>query len=101
MINAFVIDSDGNIYKCWDDIGIYERSVGSLMDKEKKKSLALMQYMMYDPTQDSECKECKILPICMGGCHACRIQGNDRCDYLKDYLEVYLTRIVGQIKNIN
>ena len=101
MINAFVIDSDGNIYKCWDDIGIYERSVGSLMDKEKKKSLALMQYMMYDPTQDSECKECKILPICMGGCHSCRIQGNDRCDYLKDYLEVYLTRIVGQIKNIN
>ena len=98
QINAFVIDADGRVYKCWDDIGIYDRSIGELKDLNNKKDASiLMQYILYDPTEDKKCADCGILPICMGGCHSSRLQDIDRCYYAKEYLNVYLSEVVKRI----
>lgn len=35
-MNNYVIDPKGYLYKCWSDIGILERSIGSIMDEQYK-----------------------------------------------------------------
>lgn len=100
MLNSFVIDSDGRLYKCWNDIGIHERAIGSLnaeKGKENSNFEVLKQYMMYDPTMDNTCRDCNVLPICMGGCHMQRIQNSNRCIYMKQYLENFLEKAVDEI----
>lgn len=65
--NSMVINSDGEIYKCWEDIGNYDLSIGNIKD-EISKNLVYLRYVMSDPTMDPECSECKYLPICLSGC---------------------------------
>ena len=64
--NAFVIDPYGNLYKCWSDIGLEEYCLGNVLSGIDNKS-RIYEYALYDPTMDQQCKECNILPICMGG----------------------------------
>jgi len=65
--NSFVIDPNGNIYKCWNEIGQLEKRVGTVSDGILNYSRYL-KWITFDPTEISECKECKILPLCNGGC---------------------------------
>ena len=43
-----------------------------------------------DPFAVEECKDCKILPYCNGGCDYLRKIGKSACPVEKDYLEEYL-----------
>lgn len=43
-----------------------------------------------DPGQFSECKACRLLPYCNGGCDYLRKMGKSACPPEKDYLEEYL-----------
>ena len=43
-----------------------------------------------DPYVIEECKDCKILPYCNGGCDYLRKIGKSPCPIEKDYLEEYL-----------
>lgn len=69
--NAFVIDHDGNMYKCWNDVGIEELAIANVLDEEEIDDLKCMNninYLLWTPFDYVECKECWLLPICMGGC---------------------------------
>lgn len=94
--NTFVIDPDGYLYKCWSDIGIKENAIGSLVENNSIKSNAfskLEDYLLYDFTSDSECIECKFLPMCLGGCPRKRLDKIcDRCSEYKYTIEQYLRR---------
>lgn len=62
--NSFVIDPEGRVYKCIAEIGDVSRSIASVSD-------ALSPELGCDrvnPFGFSECVECKMLPVCMGGC---------------------------------
>lgn len=87
---SYVINADGRIYRCWDDIGMEERSVGTL--KEGPKDCPVMyEFMMYDPTEDPECRDCKFLPVCMGGCPHQRMQNPKiRCTAMKYGLDSFM-----------
>lgn len=97
-ISAFVIDSDGRLYKCWNDIGVHNRAIGQLKNPAISNPVSsfetFKEYLLYDPTEDIECKDCKMLPICMGGCPSSRIQKADRCGYLKNYMDEYIRSFV-------
>lgn len=61
---------DRELYKCWNDVGVHERSVGNIKD-----DLALMnsnvlhqEYLLWSPLNYTKCVECEYLPICMSGC---------------------------------
>lgn len=91
---SFVIDPNGNLYKCWDDIGNPEMVIGSLDNDRQENISLLMDYMLYDPTKDNICKTCKLLPICMGGCPKKRIiKDPSRCSYMKYVLNQYLLAV--------
>jgi uncharacterized protein len=65
--NSWVIGPDGYMYKCWCDIGYKEKSVGHLSDPEKLNS-NYYDWLSFDILKFAECKECDILPLCMGAC---------------------------------
>lgn len=91
---SYVIDYEGNIYKCWNDIGITDRIVGNTGSDDEKSGTyntgLYYGYMHYAATEDEGCKHCNLLPICMGGCPYKRLMGKERCVDKKYILENYL-----------
>lgn len=70
QINSFSIDPDGLIYKCWCDFGIQENNVGSIGDLSRGRKLKAghISWLTWDPFDFNQCRKCKFLPLCMGGC---------------------------------
>ena len=70
---AFVIDPEGNLYKCWADVGIKERAIGNLTDGVKNYDIVSQFMIGTDKFADSKCRQCHYLPICDGGCNLYRV----------------------------
>ncbi|MDO5048143.1 MAG: radical SAM protein [Anaerococcus sp.] len=101
--NSYVINYNGDIYKCWSDIGIEEARVGKLSDK-KLESINFsnyFKYMIFDPTEDDECKNCKVLPLCMGQCPYQRLNKGRECSKYKDNLKNTLIATKEYMDQIN
>ncbi|MBR7073769.1 MAG: radical SAM protein [Oscillospiraceae bacterium] len=79
--NAYVVGPDGEMYKCWDDVGMPEKIVGTV-DSFKDWNMGLIaEGMTACSYLDSpECKACFYFPICDGGCHRIR-QNNLHTDH--------------------
>lgn len=102
-VNGLVISPSGDLYKCVCDIGFEDQKIGNIMKYEElTHNNTLFKYLLYDPTEDDHCKNCKILPICMGGCFKSREGSKDqRCSILKYNLKEYLienARIINEKK---
>ena len=95
-VNCFLIDPKGYIYKCWKDINVPEKIVGSLLADSFNEDLLIKYHTGADPLEDKECKNCFHLPVCGGGCTYYRLEnefndGNfDLCYDAKDKLSEYL-----------
>lgn len=90
---GFVFNADGRIYRCWNDIGIEARSVGTLKAGRMESPL-FFDYLRYDPTEDPACRDCKFLPVCMGGCPNRRVRNDPaRCTQMKEGLEQFMSVI--------
>ena len=92
--NGFVIGPEGELYKCWDDVGIKERVVGTV-DRFDNWNMGLIAEGMTGCSflDDPECKECFYFPVCGGGCHRIRQKNlhaeekQSSCVYFKGNLE--------------
>ena len=85
---SFVISANGLLYKCWSDMGNPIKSVGNILEPFSDLNSVYLAYLLFDPTIISPCKECSILPICMGGCPFQRItQGKQQCSNHKYILD--------------
>lgn len=96
-INTLVIGPEGEIYKCWNDVGIKDQIVGSLDNSIKPNNRLMLRYLVgSDPFDDEKCKSCFHFPTCGGGCPYLRIKNEyegynfNTCCYSKDYLEDFL-----------
>lgn len=79
--NELVIGSDGELYKCWDDVGNPGQVIGDIRDYMNPNG-RLRRWLAYDPLSNQECRSCIALPVCMGGCahHGMDIrQYDNRC----------------------
>lgn len=67
----------GEIYSCWEHFGDESFIIGNINDGDflEQKLRNASEYMTHDPTKIEECVNCKLLPICLGGCPYNRIQG--------------------------
>lgn len=67
--NAYIIGPEGELYKCWNDFNSPDRIIGYI-DEKKITNPSLMGQYAYDATiyGDPKCKECKLFPVCDGGC---------------------------------
>jgi uncharacterized protein len=98
--NGFVIGPEGEIYKCWLDIGSKDMIVGDIFGNIPWNTGATANYLVgADHFEDPKCKDCFFLPICDGGCPNTRLhsmhsdQDTNVClifkDRLQDWLEIY------------
>ncbi|MCT4543940.1 MAG: SPASM domain-containing protein [Vallitalea sp.] len=71
-LNNWVIDPEGNLLKCWDSIGEPSGIVGHISKPPKEipmyQNSNLLKWISFNPLNDNKCRECKFIPICMGGC---------------------------------
>ena len=88
--NALVIDPEGILYKCWNDVGERTQSVGRLNDDSVDFNENLFKWIGYDLFGSEECRQCLFLPLCLGRCPYERIaKGNSEnlCSPLRHNLE--------------
>lgn len=94
--NALVIGPEGELYKCWNDVGNKSKIIGNIDGKITNEALLLRYLVAADPFEDPKCQECFLLPVCGGGCPYSRIQNEyegtniNTCLYIKDYLKDFL-----------
>ncbi len=67
-LHSFVVGPGGELYACLSEVG-GDNTIGHLLkEQEGRYNRRLIEFMSWDPFERQECRECEILPICMGGC---------------------------------
>lgn len=59
---AYVIDAEGNLYKCWSDIGDETMKFGNVRTNERNVPREII-YIKENPLNRDSCRECKLLPV--------------------------------------
>ncbi len=102
-LNSYVIDPDGDLYKCWEMIGIKDASIGNL---RKFKNILGNNYneidfLLITPFDNKECLSCKILPLCMGGCQRYNMKNEKYkdCNSFKYTIDEVI-RLECELKNV-
>lgn len=68
-LNSYIIGPEGEVYKCWNDVSNEEKIVGNIMQKELINKTLFYRYLNdTTPFSDTKCKDCKLFPVCSGGC---------------------------------
>ncbi|GAB6119068.1 radical SAM protein [Dysgonomonas termitidis] len=96
-LNYYVVGPKGELYKCWNDIGVKDKVVGFL-DKEMIPNKNVLSQYLAGPTMfdDISCQNCNIFPICSGGCEWLRLENikngtnYNLCSSRKENLEILL-----------
>lgn len=92
-INSYVISAEGVIYKCWDYLAKPIGDVFNGIAKDSEKKINQITWLSNTPFSDKECIECKVLPLCMGGCAYHRVIKNSKqCITWKYNLEDFLKK---------
>ncbi|MBP3367041.1 MAG: SPASM domain-containing protein [Treponema sp.] len=66
--SMYVIDPDGNIYRCWEDIGHLQYKIGDVYKGVSFNLNCKQKWKNYSPFNNEKCRNCTFLPICAGGC---------------------------------
>lgn len=66
--SSFVIDWQGNVLKCWNDLGKPEKSIFDLKTKKSVNLQVEYNYLMNHSRFKTECKTCDFVSLCNGGC---------------------------------
>lgn len=73
-ITGYVVGPEGEIYKCWEDVGDKQCVVGNVKEKQFTNLSLLADYMLRSSNlQDPECNDCPLLPICTSNCPKFRL----------------------------
>lgn len=64
-LNMYVVAPDGALFKCWNSLGRREDAVGHIEGSVQEDISA---WVRFQPEEDAQCRDCKLLPICQGGC---------------------------------
>lgn len=95
-----IIDPIGDLYKCWNEIGMHTRSYGSIFGGNNRSSID--QWNNYQVASYEECRECAFLPVCMGGCPYRSISGGSKqCISVKYNYERLIRILAERVKKRN
>lgn len=105
---SFCFDEKGNMYKCWNDIGNLQFKYDNVVEANKKGANFLNKNALdfLSKSFPEECVNCKVLPVCMGGCIKKRVIENRKsCSPIKynldDYVyKRYLMQLGGDFNDI-
>jgi len=99
LINSFLIDPEGNLYRCYNAVGDVSKAMGNIKNRIDYNHPRFTELFSFDPFQDEECRDCHLLPVCMGGCPDRRLRiGQNRgevCQTWKHNLQPMLEIIAA------
>ena len=97
LINAFVVDPDGDLYRCWNYVGNKTRVCGNIARDVDYKNAEYLRLFTFDPYANVKCRDCNILPLCQGGCPSRRVDremtADQQCESWRFNLEPMLDLI--------
>ena len=64
--NSFVIDPFGDIYKCWEEVGIKDKAIGNIHSEYFNYNY--FKWVGYNPLLIDKCSKCRLIALCGGGC---------------------------------
>lgn len=106
--DVYVVDPYLDIFKCWEFLGQKDKKVGHI-DKNGEMTFNYEYYeqMSRDPLEFEECRDCKYLPICAGGCAAqayfengtyhsslCKKRKYSHQNHMEEYVDSILEQIM-------
>lgn len=99
FMNSYIIGPEGELYKCWCDVGEKDKIVGNLREGITNTELYTRYMTGSDPLYDAKCTKCSYFPICNGGCAFRRLKNNqanineELCtiqkDKIRDFIKAY------------
>lgn len=89
--NSFTIDPDGAIGKCVPGTGTRQSVMAQIYPSDINRTLeeinsASHPYNDFDPFQTEECRNCVLLPSCLGSCPKSHVNGHIKFCPLKENL---------------
>ena len=80
--NNLIIDPDGYLYRCTVEMGNIKNSYGNVLNfsEKDKESMNNLKYLTINPFEREECVNCKVLPLCMGGCAYYTLKNKNELD---------------------
>lgn len=81
-VNAFVIDHEGYLYRCFNYAGDPERAMGNITAPIDYQHPNFTRLFDFDAFDSNKCQSCSILPLCLGGCPSQRSDRNFTEDQL-------------------
>jgi uncharacterized protein len=79
--NSFVISPTGDCFKCWEELSLdREKSIGDIFSSQpnEQQKVNIERFRAWNPFEMAECRECDILPICLGGCPIHGLNAGDK-----------------------
>lgn len=106
-LGCFCIDTEGLLYKCWEDIDKKERSFGNIekwnffLPFETTDNLDMLTKYLNSMgiIKDTECYECIWLPLCMGGCPNQCIFHKKQCLEYKNNPDIFIKELSKKYEN--
>lgn len=90
------VDPAGYLYKCFDKCGQVEYAYAKLGDSTFSRPERESMFLGRNATVERECRGCKLLPQCLGGCPLAWIEkGVHYCASAKYLLEGSLNRMIS------
>jgi uncharacterized protein len=93
-INSYLIDPEGRLYKCFANLGDPSKAMGYIGKEIEYGNHNFTSLFQFNPFLDEECRQCAVLPVCLGGCPEKRthpeLKKEERCSSWKHNLEPML-----------
>jgi uncharacterized protein len=103
-MNSYIIDPFGYIFKCYINPK-KEHSIGHVSKPLNFFNANNVKIMSFDPFSIEYCRQCEILPLCLGGCVATRLEQGDKtrpiCSFWKYGLDSSLKIFVKHFSQKN
>ncbi len=95
--HAFQVNYDGDLFMCTHSMDKSE-IIGNIHDGfgTQRNLSRYARFINANPFNDQECLDCKILPLCKGGCRKARYLGRKVCSDVKCSLESYIIEKAGK-----
>ncbi len=78
--HSFVVAPNGLLFKCWEELSLSpDDAIGDVFSasRSERQQRNLDRYRNFDAFSRSGCRECAILPLCLGGCPNAATNGSN------------------------
>lgn len=101
ILNSYVIDPEGFLYKCWNLIGNKNYSIGNINDEHLDINSYVHGKWICNKNINKNCTNCDILPLCLGGCPMLNKKNNSiNCDTIKYNIDDIFLKYYNQLKEV-